>query len=74
MQTFRDEQLISTDQGAFKKLAERAKELQESEGATHHIIGLFPAIGQIVVINGLQFEVDRVSSKKKRIRLRLISE
>jgi hypothetical protein len=71
MQTYQDNQIIAADYGTLKELAERMEKLQE-EGATHHVIGQFPTIEQVVIINGLQFEVDRISSKRGRIRLQLI--
>ena len=70
MQSYKDDKLVSTDQGTIEQLKERIKELEGR--ATHHVIGALPQKGDKVTVNGLQYKVVSSDGIEGKLRLRIM--
>lgn len=70
MQSYKNDELVSTLMGNGEQLKARMKELEGQ--ATHHVIGKLPKKGEVVTVNGLRYKVTSSDGLEGKLRLRIL--
>lgn len=70
MQSYKNDELVSTDLGTINELKERIKELEGK--ITHSVIGKIPEKDTVIVVNGLKFKITFSSNADGCFKARIL--